>query len=173
MKKFLPFYLFLLSCLLLHAGAAVAQKCRYDADITNPSTNAHFRRIHVDLDKRWAILFQQDDTVYSVCLLADAADTPVQKITKGDMLHVELENGKRFDLFVTENPTATGKETASGNMLVHQARCVVDKRTLDYFAESAVTGLTLHMASGSLKFTEPDDRKKAQVMKAAQCMMRD
>jgi hypothetical protein len=172
MKKLFPFYFFLLSCFLVY-GEAAAQKCRYDTDITHPATHARFRRVHVDLDKHWAILFQQDDTVYSVCLLLNAADTTAAKITKGNMLHVEMENGKRFDLFVAENGKATTKEVSSGNVLVHQARCVVDKHTLSYFAESAVTGLKFHMAGKTQVFDEPDDRKKAQIMRAAQCMVKE
>lgn len=173
MNKLLTFFLFICSFLLMHTDVVLAQKCRYDADMINPSTHARTRRVHVDLDKRWAVLFQQEDTVYSICLLIDAADTPVVKMEKGNMLHIELENGKRFDLFVAEDGKATTKEVGTGNRLVHEAKCIVDKRTLGLFAENALTGMKLHMKNTAQVFEEPDDRKKAQIMKAAQCMMKE
>lgn len=114
MKKLSTFFLFALLLQLVQPGSAVGQKCRYDADMTNPTTHARSRRVHVDLDKRWAILFQQEDTVYSVCLLMNVTDSTPEKIVKGNMLHVELEDGKLFDLFASEDGKATTKEVASG-----------------------------------------------------------
>jgi len=144
---------------------ASAQKCRYTIDSTNPGMHQRFRSIQVVLDKQHTVVFRQDDKEYSLQLLIEVGVRPFGVVAKGDMLHVELEDGHRFDLFVSEK----GKRTVS----TVQLKCNTDRQTLELFAKSFLTGMKLHISSMDYTIGEPDDRRKSQLEKAAQCMLKD
>jgi len=164
MKKLTDFFVPVFLCAVLLPAMAAAQKCRYDTDSTDAATHTHLRSIQVTVDKQHTVIFRQEDTVYSLQLTIEVGAKPFGVVAKGDMLHVELENGRRFDLFASEK----GKRTSTTVLVKY----IVDRRILGLFAENYLMGMKLHMSSMDYAVEEPDDRRKSQLEKAAQCMLK-